>query len=172
MRLEPAVVPAWPALAWAARFAQGSQTVTVQHGPMVEVAQDWIAEAVWDGDFGRGDFDLTNLVYGTGVRVRGDGVSVIGSGTGVDRLWFCQEGQFWYASNSLPCLMAVAGFELLDDYLGYADDLVTVDSKGIFSYTRTIPARPSAISVAYYQDLLWDGRSLQRRQNQGPADVW
>jgi len=45
MRLSPRLVPDWPKLAWVARLTKGADTIEVLHGPMVETAKDWCAEA-------------------------------------------------------------------------------------------------------------------------------
>lgn len=37
---------------------------------MVEVRRDWAVEGVWDGAFDKGDCNLTDSIYGTGIRNR------------------------------------------------------------------------------------------------------
>ena len=163
MRIEPVCVPDWAGLAWVARFVAGQDALAVYHGPRVEVGTDWLAEAVWCGEFGPGEFDRTDLVYGSGLRVRPDGVHVVSSATGVDRLWFSEHEGTWHASNSLPAMLATSGASLVDDYDGYSDDLASVEFRGLRHCAREIPARPRPVQIVYFDNLFWDGRTLQRR---------
>ena len=123
MRLMPKSLPQWPKLAWLAVFQDGSRTIPVYHGPMVEVSEEWVAEAVWAGTFGSGDFDQTDLVFGSGVRCRGGKVVFVTAGTGADRLWYCCHKRNWHVSNSLPALLASTGLSLRDDYDRYTFDI-------------------------------------------------
>ena len=52
----------------------------------MEVCDTWFCEAVWDGDYEAGDFDLTDLVFGSGGRLRDERAIFVSSGTTVDRL--------------------------------------------------------------------------------------
>src|SRR2546429_8861559 len=70
-------VPDWPPLAWLACGHRGDPTVEVFHGPDVETTPDGFSEAGWDGEFARAGFDETDLVFGSGARRRGGGVSLI-----------------------------------------------------------------------------------------------
>ncbi|MCX5676529.1 MAG: hypothetical protein NTX87_16125 [Planctomycetota bacterium] len=160
MRLSPRLVPGWPKLAWVATFASGNDAVEVLHGPMVETAEDWCVEAVWAGPFEAADFDRTDLVYGSGIRIRSDGVHFVSSATGVDRLWYAHHaGRTWIA-NSLPALLATSGLALREDYDGYAQDLATVETRGIRHYASTLPATPADLHLIYFRNLRYDGRDL------------
>jgi len=160
MCLKPQLVPDWPKLAWVARAAEGSSEVEVLHGPMVETADDWIAEAVWDGPFDRGDFDQTDIVFGSGIRVRSGEVAFVSSGSTLDRLWHSETSGTVTVSNSLPALLAVAKLSLRDDYPHYARDIGTI-VRGLRGYVDTIPATESKIHLVYYGNLLYDGRRLR-----------
>ena len=109
MKLEPREIPAWPKLAWLARLVEGSDQVTIFHGPMAEVGSDWLAAAVWAGEFSAGDFDQTDLIFGSGVRLRGDKVVFVSSGAGQERLWHASLAGMTHVSNSLPAILASAG---------------------------------------------------------------
>ena len=111
MRLLATVIPNWPKLAWVAAIDNELQEVHVICGPMVEIGDEWIVEAVW-GYFSKGDFDRTDLIFGSGVRVRGDEVVFVSSGSTLDRLWHCQKQNISYAANSLPALMRGGGCRL------------------------------------------------------------
>ncbi len=78
-RLHPILEPDWPALAWIARCERSNPVITVRHGPQVETREDWLCEAVWDGEFEAGDFDRTDLVFGSGIRLRDEGIIFVRS---------------------------------------------------------------------------------------------
>ncbi len=69
----------WPPLAWLARFSKGNETIEVSHGARVECDPDWFCEAVWDGDYEKGDFDATDVVFGSGARIRGSQLTFVTS---------------------------------------------------------------------------------------------
>src|SRR5262245_31913134 len=99
-------LPGWPPLAWIARLAPGSETVEVWHGAKVETPADWFCEAIWNGDFSLGDFDLTDPVFGSGARIRDGKLTFVSSGATVDRLNSITVNDSTYVSNSFACLMA------------------------------------------------------------------
>src|SRR5438874_2538696 len=99
----------WPALAWIARLTPRSDTITVRHGPRVEVRDDWFCEAVWAGEFEDGDFDRTDRIFGSGARMRDDSVTFVSPGSTCDRLHWAEVDGVTWISNSLPCLMKNIG---------------------------------------------------------------
>ncbi|HUT57307.1 MAG TPA: hypothetical protein VNA25_05475 [Phycisphaerae bacterium] len=160
MRLETGLLPLWPKLAWVAHVSPGSDTVRVWHGPGVETAGDWCAEAVWAGDYAAGDFDRTDLVFGSGIRIRGDRVVFVSAGSTLDRLWHCPHEGSFSVSNSLPALLARTGLSLRDDHLGYAKTMKSICG-GLKAYTRTFPSSGSDLSVLYFSNLVFDGECLR-----------
>jgi hypothetical protein len=163
MRLEAKKIASWPKLAWVAFFTDGGETIHVYHGPMVEGAEDWIVEAVWDGSFEKGDFDQTDIVFGTGIRVRAHGVAFVSSGTTFDRLLYCKQGEMWYVSNSLPALLATARLKLRDDYAQYSQDSQSI-VKGLGNRVHTIPTDREDVTSVFFNNLAFDGRRLVERQ--------
>ena len=154
-RLTCRRVSGWPKLAWVATMNLGSDTVSVLHGPCVETNTDWCVEAVWAGDFPDGDFDLTDVVVGTGVRVRGDTVAFVSSGDTLNRLHHFKENETLYVSNSLPALMALADLTLISDY-DYASAMESIKD-GLVSYVREIPSTRGAIRLTYFHNLVGSG---------------
>jgi hypothetical protein len=159
LRLVAHLVPAWPKLAWLARVRRGTSDVDVWHGPSVEVSNQWIVEAVWSDDFDSGDIDQTDLIFGTGMRLRGSKVIFVSAGTTVDRLCWVQKDDSWYIANSLPALLAVAGVDLRDEYSEYKSDICTLAS-GIDRYKRAIPSTGNDVELVYFHNLTWDGNRL------------
>ncbi len=168
MNLVPRLIRGWPKLAWVAVVKDGAHEVTVLHGPMVEANDRWCVEAVWAGEFAEGDFDLTDLVFGTGVRCRDKKVLFVTSGTGVDRLWFCSHEGLWHVSNSLPALLACTGLSLQEDYTEYDEDAASIMMLGLKRYKRSIPAAGTDIGVVYFNNLSYDGQSLREVEKPDP----
>jgi len=168
MRFEFAPVPDWPPLAWLASCSPGGQSVAVFHGSMVECTPDWFCEAVWPGRFGAGDFDRTDLVFGSGGRLRPDGVTFVSSGSTVDRLQTLETAQGVCVSNSLACLLAAVGGRPDPTDPRYFQ-FFRSSIRGLRKYKRILPTSAGPVRLAYFHNLAWDGRSL--REETKPAPV-
>ena len=144
-------VPGWPKLAWAAVTELGSDTVSVLHGPRVETNPDWCVEAVWAGDYAEGSFDFSDVVVGTGVRVRGNKIVFVSSGDTLNCLHHFQENEMIYVSNSLPALMAIARLELIDH--DYAPAMQSINNE-LVSYVRSIPSTRGPVHLTYFNNLV------------------
>ena len=146
-------MPHWPPLAWRARCRMRS--VTVEHGTDVETMPEWFCEAVWDGDYISGDFDQTDIVAGSGGRVRGNRVTFVSSGSTVDRLQSFRDGDTVYVSNSLVALLAVTERSVDPTYPYYARDFSTIKD-GLVAARTTV----AGVTLTYFSNLQWDGREL------------
>jgi hypothetical protein len=145
-------VPGWPKLAWVAAMRRGSDGVTVFHGPCVETAPDWCVEGPWAGRFALGDFDLTDVVVGTGIRIRPDGVRFVSSGDTLNRLHhFCSRGAI-HVSNSLSALLAFTGAGLVPGY-DYAAAMESI-TRGLASHVREVPSTCGPIGLTYFDNLI------------------
>lgn len=166
MRFEFLPMPQWPPLTWLARCDRDSSTTVVAHGPAVETHPDWYCEATWAGDYQRGDFDQTDIVAGTGGRIRGGAVAFVSSGSTVDRLQAYQrEGSAW-VSNSLPCLLAAVGAELDPSFPLYVRQFRTV-VRGIRRYARLLPTSAGPVQLVYFDNMVWDGTNLANQPKPG-----
>src|SRR5689334_16648105 len=124
MRFEYLQERGWPVQAWLAECCPDH--VVIRHGSRVEIRGDWFCEAVWDGPFDRGDFDLTDIVAGSGGRVREGRALFAPTGSTTDRLHSMSlaaapghvRGRV-LVSNSLPCLLAAAGTGVVPTYRHY-----------------------------------------------------
>lgn len=141
----------WPMLSWVAVARKGSNTISVLHGGRVEISSEWCAEAVWDGLFSNGDFDRTDLIFGTGIRVREQAVYFVTSGDTLNRLHWYQDDTGIFVSNSLPALLAVANIDLIESY-PYADAMASI-VEGLKSYRREIPATEGPIHIVYFNNI-------------------
>jgi len=156
MILEPQLVSQWPKLAWTAVLTPGSEEIRFLHGPRVEVREEWAVEAVWVGDFEAGDFDRTDLIFGSGVRCREDHVVFVTSGTIMDRLWYYQKDDRWFVSNSLGALCACADLSLQEDFC-YVDDRDSVirTTWGGESCTGTFPTQSGEAHLVWFNNLVY-----------------
>lgn len=160
MHLNYSEIPGWPPLAWLARCPVGGGVVEVLHGAGVETRDAWFSEAVWDGDFDAGDFDLTDVVFGSGARLRDGELVFVSSASTLDRLQYLSGPDHVLVSNSLPCLLAMGRVRLDPYYRGYYRDLGSA-VRGLRHYERTLETLDGPVGLAYYHNLVWDGRRLR-----------
>lgn len=158
MRVIENLIPGWPKLAWVAVCNRSSSKVIVHHGPCVEMRNDWCVEGVWDGDFDAGGFDRTDLVFGTGFRIRGNSIVFVTPSTTLDRLWHYNSNESWYISNSLPAILAIAKLALIDEY-DYPSALTSI-CRGLDRFVRAIPTTSGDLQVTYFHNLSLDANGL------------
>jgi hypothetical protein len=160
MQFEYQLVSEWPSLAWLAMWQQTSETVIVQHGQRVETNANWFCEAVWAGSYAAGDFDLTDIVAGSGGRIRNGSIVYVSSGSTVDRLVSMQVGDSFFVSNSLPCLLVAAGADVDVSYPKYYEDLLTI-IQGINSYRPFLSTTAGPVRLTYFDNLTWNSNTLE-----------
>ena len=160
-------VPDWPPLAWLACGHRGDPTVEVFHGLDVETTPDGFSEAVWDGEFARAGFDETDLVFGSGARRRGGGVTFVSSGSTVDRLHSHEAAGRVCVANSLACLLVAIGADVDPTYAGYYADFKSI-SDGLARYARSVATSAGPVRLTYFHNLVWDGRALRERPKPAP----
>ncbi len=152
-------ITGWPKLAWVAVSPDKSDTLEILHGSCVEVTDDWCVEAAWAGPFAQGDFDLTDMVFGTGIRLRNGEAVFVSSGSVMDRLFFGKDKGRWFFSNSFAAILAVSGLSLLDNH-PYKIDMHSI-SKGLNHYLKTIPLKDGNIEILYFNNLAFDGSHVR-----------
>ncbi|MGH7528981.1 MAG: hypothetical protein ACREMN_01220 [Gemmatimonadales bacterium] len=159
MRFDCRRVDVWPPLAWLARCRSGADTVEVQHGARVEVAPRWFCEAVWDGPYAAGDFDRTDLVCGSGGRLRDGAVTFVSAGNTVDRLQLLsRDGEHWI-SNSLACLLAAVGGAVDPAYPHYFRDFSSI-RHGLTRYAPHLATSAGTVRLIYFDNVTWDGAGV------------
>ena len=147
------MLPDWPPLAWVAHLDDGSN-LRVIAGPGVHRDPNgaFFCEAVWDGDFSRGDFDQTDLIFGSGARHRDAGWTFVGSSTTVDRLHRMRSGTTWLISNSLAALLSVSGARCtLDPSKAFAFFESVIG--GLDRYRKRLPTDRDEIELTYHRNL-------------------
>ncbi|MFN3652461.1 MAG: hypothetical protein ACK47B_23035 [Armatimonadota bacterium] len=167
MRFRYCLIDEWPPLVWLACCRQDDRTVTVLHGPRVEVQEHWFCEGIWDGDFGDGKLDRTDLVFGSGGCIRDSQVTFVSSGATVDRLQSLERGDQVWVSNSLVCLLAVTEIPLDPTYPGYPEFFGSIVS-GLVQYQRHLEAARGTIQLTYFHNLAWDGFTLHEVEKPTP----
>ncbi len=139
----------------------------VLHGPRVEVNPEWFAEAVWADCYSNASFDRTDLVFGSGGRVRDGTLTFVSAGTTVDRLHLLHRGAETSVSNSLPCLLAAVEGVPDPTYAGYYDFFKSI-IRGLRRYQREIPTSAGPARLIYFNNLEWDGRALHEVEKPAP----
>lgn len=162
MRLEARPAPNWPPLAWLAWCPKDGSRVLVIHGSRVEAGDGFLCEAVWPGEYERGDFDRAAVTAGSGIRARGGQVAFVSSASTVDRLHSHDGPDGSFVSNSLPCLLSALGARLVPAYARYQRDILSI-GRGIDHYRRFIPTSAGRVRLTYFRDLVWDGPALATR---------
>ncbi|PCM45665.1 hypothetical protein [Marinobacter sp. ANT_B65] len=126
-----------PRLAWIASIKKASLSITIFHGADVEVADNFIVEGVWEGDFKLGKFHSAETFFGSGVSINKDGIWIVPSTGLVDRVFFCEDENNYFASNSLVCFLAYLGADLdnAHNYKKQSDNILM----GVDDYDRYFP---------------------------------
>ncbi len=128
----------------------------------METTDDWFCEAVWPGEFERGDFDTTDIVAGSGGRIRDGQTIFVSAGSTVDRLQSFTRLDEVLISNSICCLLAWLDGILDPSYPHYHHDFSTIN-KGLSHYKRYVDSSAGQIELVYFDNLLWDGHKLVRK---------
>jgi hypothetical protein len=159
-------MPTWPPLAWLARCEPKSSQVRVYHGNGVETTDSIFCEAVWAGDYAQGDIDRTDIVAGSGARLRSGKITFVSPGSTVDRLQFAHNAGAVWVSNSLPCLLAATDATVDPTYARYYEDFYTVVN-GLPDYRRMLKTSIGDVELVYFDNLCWDGNNLARAPKPG-----
>ncbi len=154
--------PEWPGQAWLAQCGV-SGVVIVRHGKKVECHEQWFCEAVWDGEFAHGEFDQTDIVFGSGGRIRGGEAIFVASGSTCDRLHSISSGGFSWISNSLPCLLTGIDAEVEPAFSHYPELLGSI-VEGIENCATGLPTTAGLARLTYFHNLRWDGKGLHVAQ--------
>lgn len=155
-------IECWPDLAWCAICSPVKSEVQVLHGPKIETERDWFGEIAWAGKFEDAAFDQTDIVCGSGGRVRGESLVFVGAGSIVERLHRIEVGQDHLVSNSLPCVLSVANTSLDPTYPGYYEDLRSIND-GLDGYVRHFRCLEGWVEFVYFDNLVWDGSGICRQ---------
>jgi len=145
----------WPPLAWFAQCSKENKKIVVWHGNNVEINREWFCEAVWPDSFLEGNFDKTDLVAGTGARIRENTIVFVSPGNTVDRILSIEVKDKLLVSNSLACLLAVSGAEVDITYSDYYGDFTTI-VKGISEYKKIIKTSMGDLQITMFGYIVWN----------------
>ncbi|WP_256998753.1 hypothetical protein [Nitrosococcus oceani] len=135
---------------------KGNQEVIVYHGSRVEITPDFFCEAVWPGSYEAGGFDQTDVIAGSGGRIRNSAIIFVSSGSTVDRLNMLRGDRCVWLSNSLVCLLSAADADLNPAYGFYYKDLYSV-VYGIDNCKRLLATSKGDVELVYFDNVRWDG---------------
>ncbi len=160
MNFDYQEVKEWPFFSWLVIINKNSE-IKVLHGCEVETTKEFFCEAVWDGEFIKGDFDQTEIVFGSGARIRNSEIHFVSSGSTLDRLHhYITPANTIIVSNSLVCLLSYLDEKLDPTYENYYSDFLSI-SKGINQYKNFVRTlSDQKINLTYYQNLKWDGDKI------------
>ena len=131
----------------------------VKHGCGVEVlGRHGFCEAVWDADFPDADFDQTDVVFGSGCRVRPNGLVCVSAASTLDRLHWHATDRVTTVSNSLACLMTEIGASVDPGHGGYGKFFESI-VRGTKEYRRSLATSRGPVHLVYFDNLAWDGRN-------------
>lgn len=160
MYFDYSLMPNWPALAWLTQLHTRDERINVFHGARVELNQHWFCEATWDGRYSDGGFDSTDIVIGTGARIRNSCVTFVTSGNTLDRLHFVRNKKCAWISNSLPALLSMIRGNVDPAYSGFIDDLRSI-VMGLKDYKTEIETSVGKVNFIYFNNLVWNNRDLE-----------
>ncbi len=161
MKILYVPVKGWPPLVWLAVCKKYDSSITVYTGERIEKADDWFCEAVWAGSYELGDFDLTDIIAGSGGRVRDGKIVLVSAGNTVDRLNSLEKEDSVLVSNSLTCLLSSLDATVPVAETKYTEDLTSI-GKGIREYKAELNTSAGLVKLTYFDNLLWDGQVLKR----------
>lgn len=145
----------WPKLAWVAEWRADEEKLIVRHGGCAELSNEWIVEGVWDEPFENGDFDKTDIFFGSGIRYRAGKYIFVPSASMFDRILYLKKKNSVFFSNTLPGILAVTDSALIFEYDNYSFDSVSV-TKGINGRVNKIPVRGGFVFSVYYNNLVFE----------------
>lgn len=160
LKLASTRVEGIPPLAWTATLGRDGDTVTVQHGTLVETFLEGFFEGAWDGDFAKGEFAQATNVFGSGGALVGDGMLFLGPSHTLEPLYIAETRNGTTISNSLAFLLRKAGleFDLANDRYGRAFSEIV---HGLEHTPQTIELDGGRLTLLYHHNLLLqpDGRA-------------
>ena len=150
-------------LGWLAKIPQSPGTIEVLLGDLVERTDQWFVEGSWDGEFSEGDFDRSAYFFGSGIRLREDGISVVPSRATIDSLYYCRSNETLLVSNSMVLLMSAIDAQL-DPQYNYGEEFIGA-VRGIDRYKEEIPVICESvrhICQLYYANLQIEDGSVSK----------
>jgi len=162
MKLTTKLIEKLPPLVWIAECKNSTSEIMVFHGHRVETGKTYCVAAVWDDDFTAADFDKTDIIAGTGIRIRKNKVIFVTPGNTLDRIVYYNLKNGLLVSNSLPAIFAFADIEPLKEY-DYQKNFETI-IKGLHKFSGILPTSKNNVFLTYFNNLCYDGNTLVQIQ--------
>lgn len=157
--VEAIEMAAWPPSAWLAELDIKTQRLHLYHGSRVEVDSRGFCEAVWNGKYQEFNFDQTDLIFGSGCRIRESGITFVSSGSTVDRLQLFRHAKGASISNSLACLAQYHQLSVDVTKADYYEDFRTIVN-GLSQVKTRLNTDKGPVELIYFKNLYWDGSEL------------
>ena len=125
---------AFQKLGWLAVVNKAEKQINVVHGPSVECHTDWMVEGVWDDDFKKGAFHISENFFGSGIRVEDNNIYFVASSSRADRIFYCEDNEQYVFSNSLILILSYTGAQLDDNY-DYIEESTSI-CRGLNEYKK------------------------------------
>jgi hypothetical protein len=152
MQLRALVNSSLPKLSWVAEVDRAGGMVTLLHGPLVEVRQNFFLEGAWNGPFQNGNFGETDCFFGSGGIIDDDSIRFVTSASTTDYLYYAEDQGQVTVSNSLPLLLACIG-DCLDPRCMEYPQICDSVMNGIDDYQRDIPTKRGKVRRQMYRNL-------------------
>ncbi len=94
-----------PKLTWLAQVDRSTGKVTAYCGSKVEQHPDFLVAGVWDAPFVEAGFDVSDVFYGTGAKLKDNGVMFVTPSHSMERLLLYENKERITVSNSFPFLL-------------------------------------------------------------------
>lgn len=132
----------FPTCAWQLRLSNGINQI--RHGSGVQTKDGSVFEGVWNGSFGKFDFDKADYVFGSGVK-QGAGLIITPPTHMFECVFFMynKETQELISSNSLACCIAALPEDERESWLVELSDNISASNNeqtklGIFGYDTKV----------------------------------
>jgi hypothetical protein len=125
-----------------------------------------MVEGIWDDDFEKGAFHQSENFFGSGIRIEDNSIYFVTSSSRSDRIFFCEDKQKYFFSNSLVLLLSYTEAQLDDNY-DYQSESLSI-CRGLNKYKKQYrilhPEIKCFYQIFYENVILSDNQiSFQRR---------
>jgi hypothetical protein len=139
-----------PPLAWCARVRAGSLVATIFHGKNVETAEDFFAEAAWDGRFTGSGLRAATVVCGSGGTCDSGRFTFHASTDRSSPLFSLRKSGVTYISNSAAFVLTAAGERPDPLHPFYYHGLVGIDRGGLRGVDGSLPTASPGVKLGVH----------------------
>jgi hypothetical protein len=156
-KFVPSCVRDLPPLSWLA-IVDGSPLVTVLHGSLVEMSDDFFVEGAWSGDYSRGNLADCDCMFGSGGQIRDGTLLFVTSIATTDYVFYYEHKGIYLVSNSLPLVLWRAEDGL--DPLNFAYSNINQSIvEGLRRHIRDMPTQNGVVRRVMHFNLRFSGQT-------------